>query len=99
MSNVEAVKKYQANRDSIMLRPSKDEGQAIRAAAAAVGMSVQAYVLRAVRAWMERERDGAVPGDMSAGGAGDKPPEPEWGTKEWFQWIKEDSERKKQAQQ
>lgn len=65
MSNVEAVKKYQANRDSIMLRPSKDEGQAIRDAAAAAGKSVQGYVLEAIREKMEWERTGAVPADGS----------------------------------
>lgn len=41
--------------DQIMIRPYKEEGAAIRAAAAAAGMSVQAYVLQAVRAWMERD--------------------------------------------
>lgn len=41
-----------------MVRPSKEEGAAIRAAAAAAGKSVQGYVLEAVREKMERERAG-----------------------------------------
>ena len=59
---------YNRKQDNIMIRPNKEEGAAIRAAAAAAGMSVQAYILRAVRAWMERERAGDIdeaPGDIS----------------------------------
>lgn len=41
-----------------MVRPSKEEGAAIRAAAVAAGKSVQGYVLEAVREKMERERAG-----------------------------------------
>ena len=61
---------YNRKQDNIMIRPSKEEGAAIRAAAAAAGMSVQAYVLRAVRVWMEREheRAGLTPGDLPVGG-------------------------------
>ena len=55
---------YNRRQDNIMIRPSKEEGAAIRAAAAAAGMSVQAYVLRAVRTWMEHERDGSDPGGL-----------------------------------
>lgn len=47
-SNTEAVKKYQAGRDAIMLRPSKEDGQRIRKAAADAGQSVQAFILQAV---------------------------------------------------
>lgn len=50
-----AVKKYQAKHDAIMLRPTKEEGAGIRAAAAAAGQSVQAFVLQAIRERMERE--------------------------------------------
>lgn len=50
-----AVKKAQAKCDAIMLRPPKEEGTAIRAAAAAAGQSTQQYVLQAVRDRMERE--------------------------------------------
>ena len=59
---------YNRKQDNIMIRPSKEEGAAIRAAAAAAGVSVQAYILRAVRAWMEHEGTGAIdegPGDIS----------------------------------
>lgn len=41
---------------NIMVRPSKEDGAAIRAAAAAAGQSVQAYVLQAVSERMEREQ-------------------------------------------
>jgi len=44
-----------AKLDLIKIQPYKEEGAAIRAAAAAVGQSVQAYVLRAVRSQMARE--------------------------------------------
>ena len=54
-SNVEAVKKYQATRAAIMLRPTKEEGEKIKQAAAAAGQSVQQYMLDAVRARMESE--------------------------------------------
>ena len=50
-----AVKKYQEGRDAIMLRPSKEEGQEIRRAAAAEQRSVQAYILDAVRKHMAKE--------------------------------------------
>lgn len=50
-----AVAKYQAKHDAIMLRPTKEEGAAIRAAADKAGLSVQKYVLEAVRKQMERE--------------------------------------------
>ena len=44
-----AVKKAQAKCDAIMLRPPKEEGAAIRAAAFAAGQSTQQYVLQAAR--------------------------------------------------
>ena len=50
-----AVKKAQAKCDAIMLRPPKEEGAAIRAAAFAAGHSTQQYVLQAARERMERE--------------------------------------------
>ena len=45
-----------------MVRPTKEEGAAIRAAAASVGQSVQVYTLQAIRERMERgrHRRGAV---------------------------------------
>ena len=46
MSNKTVVKKYQEKCDAIMLRPKKETGAAIRAAAAADGQSVQAWILQ-----------------------------------------------------
>lgn len=50
-----ASAKWNASRDNIMIRPTKDHGRRIREAAAAAGQSVQQYVLEAVDARMERE--------------------------------------------
>ena len=58
---------YNRRQDNIMIRPNKEEGTAIRAAAAAAGMSIQAYVLRAVRVWMEHEQAGADSGGSPVG--------------------------------
>lgn len=44
-----AVKKAQSKCDAIMLRPPKEEGAAIRQAAADAAQSVQGYILDAVR--------------------------------------------------
>ena len=55
-SNQDAVKRYQATRDAIMIRPSKETGQEIRTAAADAGQSVQAYILQAVRDRMSRDK-------------------------------------------
>ena len=49
-----AVKRYQATRDNIMLRLSKEDGQQIRQAAAEAGQSVQAFVLSCCREYMKR---------------------------------------------
>lgn len=52
MSSSEAHKrasiKYNKNRESITIRPDKETGAAIRAAAAAAGMSVTAYILNCI---------------------------------------------------
>lgn len=48
-----ASKKWNESRDAIMLRPTKEEGSAIRSAAAADGLTVQKYILQAVREYME----------------------------------------------
>ena len=66
---------YNRRQDNIMIRPSQEEGAAIRAAAAAAGMSLQAYILQAIRGWMEHEQAGAVhdklfTGDDSTEGTG-----------------------------
>lgn len=58
---------YNRKQDNIMIRPSKEEGTAIRAAAAAAGVPLQTYILHAVRAWMERERAGSAPDDPPDG--------------------------------
>ena len=52
---------YNRKQDNIMVRPNKEEGATIRAAAAAAGKSVQGYVLEAVREKMERKRARGVP--------------------------------------
>lgn len=44
-----------AKLDVIKVQPYKEEGAAIRAAAAAAGKSVQGYILQAVREKMERD--------------------------------------------
>ena len=54
-----AVRKYQQGQDNIMIRPSKDKGGAIRAAAVAAGQSVQAYVIQAC--FERMQRDGFTP--------------------------------------
>ena len=50
-----AVLAYQKRQDSIMLRPPKDDGAQIRAAAAAAGMSMQAWILTACTEKMQRD--------------------------------------------
>lgn len=47
-----ASAKWNASRDNIMIRPTKEEGERIRAAAAAAGKSVQGYILDVLRAAM-----------------------------------------------
>ena len=46
---------YNRRQDSITMRPKKQQGAAIRAAAAAAGQSLQGYILQAVRTRMEQE--------------------------------------------
>lgn len=50
---------YNRRRDSITIRPSKDDGGAVRAAAAAAGQPVQVYILQACQERMRR--DGFTP--------------------------------------
>lgn len=66
--------RYQAKLDRIVLQPLKEEGAAIRAAAAAAGDSVQGYCLSAIREKMQQEKGGtkrgtpaAQPGDTAKG--------------------------------
>lgn len=49
-----ASTEYNRRRDNIMLRPTKEEGAQIRQAAADAGKSVQAYILQAVREYMDK---------------------------------------------
>lgn len=53
-AQIRASVKHNKTKDSITLRPSKEEGQQIRQAAAASGQSVQQYILDAVRQKMSR---------------------------------------------
>lgn len=48
--------RYNAKCDYISLRPPKERGQQIRAAAAASGQSLQGYILQAVEERMQREQ-------------------------------------------
>ena len=41
--------RYMGKLDNIMVRPTKDEGAEIRAAAAAAEQSLQGYILQAIR--------------------------------------------------
>lgn len=45
--------KWNSSRDNITIRPTKEEGQEIRAAAADAKQSVQQYILQAVRDRMQ----------------------------------------------
>lgn len=51
-----ASTKWNSGRDNLMIRPTKEVGAAIRAAAAAAGMSVTGYILAAVDAYMKAEK-------------------------------------------
>lgn len=50
-----SLDRYNATCDYISIRPKKEIGQEIRAAAEAAGQSLQGYILQAVRERMERE--------------------------------------------
>lgn len=50
-----ASRKWDSARDSITIRPTKEDGAAIRAAAAASGMSIQQFILAAVSAYMDNQ--------------------------------------------
>lgn len=53
-AQIRAVAAYQKRQDNIMIRPSKEEGARIRQAAADAGMSVQAFILSALREKIEQ---------------------------------------------
>lgn len=54
--------KHNAKCDQILLRPIKEQGEAIRAAAAAAGQSLQGYILQACLERMERDKTGTSGG-------------------------------------
>ena len=47
--------RYNSKCDNINIRPIKEQGQKIRAAAAAAGQSLQGYILQAIVERMERD--------------------------------------------
>ena len=51
-----ASAKWNGSRDNIMIRPDKETGAKIRAAAAAKSLIVQKYILEAVRVYIENDR-------------------------------------------
>lgn len=53
-AQIKANVKYNRSKDNIMIRPDKDEGKQIRQAAEDAGKSVQAYILQAVREYMNK---------------------------------------------
>lgn len=67
-AQIRASIKWNRSQDSITIRPPKETGEKIRAAAAACGESVTTYILDAVRRRMELERDAAA--DEKSGGPG-----------------------------
>lgn len=54
-----------AKLDLIKIQPYKEEGTRIRAAAKAAGMSVQGYILQAVRIYMETAGQSATPSEAA----------------------------------
>lgn len=48
---------YNATCDYISIRPKKDKGAEIRAAAVAAGQSLQGYILQACEERMQREKE------------------------------------------
>lgn len=56
-----ASAKYNSSKDNLMIRPTKEIGAKIRAAAAAAGQSNQQYILQAVRERMDRDDKGGKP--------------------------------------
>ena len=54
-AQIRASVRYNQSKDSITIRPSKEDGAAVRAAAAAAGQSVQGYIMQACSERMRRE--------------------------------------------
>lgn len=57
-AQIRASVRYNQSKDSITIRPSKEDGAAVRQAAAAAGQSVQGYILQACSERMQRENHG-----------------------------------------
>lgn len=55
LSNAERVRRAQAKCDAITIRPKKEAGQRIRAAAAEAGLPLQRYIIQAVEEKIERD--------------------------------------------
>lgn len=55
-AQIKANVKYNKSRDSITMRPTKEDGAQIRADAAAAGQSLQAYILQACQERRERDK-------------------------------------------
>ena len=49
-----ASRKWDSERDSITIRPTKEVGAAIRAAAASAGLSIQQFILAALDEFMKK---------------------------------------------
>ena len=54
-AQIRASVRYNQSKDSITIRPSKEDGAAVRQAAAAAGQSVQGYIMQACSERMQRE--------------------------------------------
>lgn len=54
-AQIRASVRYNQSKDSITIRPTKENGAEIRQAAAAAGQSVQGYILEACAEKMQRE--------------------------------------------
>ena len=50
-----AAKVWKSKRDTIVIRPDKETGAAIREAAASTGMSIQQYILAALAEFMGKD--------------------------------------------
>lgn len=55
-AQIRASVRYNQSKDSITIRPSKEDGAAVRAAAATAGQSVQGYIMQACTERMQREK-------------------------------------------
>ena len=61
--------KYNSSRDSITIRPEKEDGAKLRMAAATAGQSIQKFVMQACRERMARDSAAAADEPVSSAGA------------------------------